>query len=127
MKKLLNNQGSALQIVLVTFLIMNFSLTTCLFLIHQKVTHYQHIDLMMKQKNLEILLVKYYVEEMQEGVLMSDDYEDDDYLIESYVDDMGSFYEITTHVESLKMNYEFIVDINTTTFEVSQFEYKKEG
>lgn len=62
MKKLLNNQGSALQIVLVTFLIMIFSLTTCLFLIHQKVTHYQHIDLMMKQKNLEILLVKYYVE-----------------------------------------------------------------
>lgn len=124
MKKL-NRNGSALQIVLVTFLIMMFALTSCLFVVRQQTTLYKDIDVLMKQKNLEIFLVEYYVKEMKEGFLLSDYYEQDDCRITSYVDDMGSFYEITTRVELKMMKYEFLVQINVDDYRVLKLEYKE--
>lgn len=119
----LNNRGSALQIVLTTFIIMTFALTSCLFLI-QKQTHlYQSVNCLMKQKNIEIFLVEYYVKQMKDGFLFSDYYEKDGYRIQSYVDDMGSFYEITTRIQSREMNYEFLVQIEREKCDVLKFEY----
>ncbi len=124
--KQLKNKGSALQIVLVTFLIMLSSLTICIALISHRVTNYHLIQTLMKQKNLEIMLVEYYCQQMQDGFLMSDDYSDDDISIDSLVDDMGNYYEITTHIEGRDMNYTFIVQISTDTQTVFKFEYKEE-
>lgn len=118
-----NNKGSALQIVLVTFLILIFAITSCLFLINQQTSLYKDIDILMKQKNLEILLVEYYVKEMKEGFLLSDFYEKEDCRVTSYVDDMGNFYEITTKIESKKMNYQFLVQIDVSQYCVLKFEY----
>ena len=127
LKKQLNNQGSILQIVLVTFLIMVFSLTLCLSLLRFHTTNYHDIDLMMKQKNLEIMLVDYYSQQMENDMLMSDDYQYKDYEIETLIDDMGTFYEITTRIKSKEMNYMFLVEISTETYDVLKFEYGKEG
>lgn len=121
--KLLNNKGSVLQVVLVTFLVMTFSLTVGLFMIQQNTSHYQQIGLLMKQKNLEILLTKYYVESMQNDILLSDDFMDDHYSLSSMIDDLGTYYEITTTLTSEDMNYSFLLQIQTDTFEVTKFEY----
>ena len=121
--KLLNNKGSVLQVVLVTFMVMTFSLTVGLFMIKQNTSHYQQIDLLMKQKNLEILLTKYYVESMQNDILLSDDFMDDHYSLSSMIDDLGTYYEITTTLTSEDMNYSFLLQIQTDTFEVTKFEY----
>lgn len=122
-RKTLNNHGSTLQIVLITFLIMSFALTSCLFLMKAKVTNYQQIDILMKQKNLEIFLTEYYVMQMENSILFSDYYEKDNYRIQSYVDDMGSFYEITTRIESSFMNYQFLIQIDVDNYQVLKFEY----
>ncbi|WP_028043745.1 hypothetical protein [Candidatus Stoquefichus massiliensis] len=121
--KLLNNKGSVLQVVLVTFMVMTFSLTVGLFMINQNTNHYQQIDLLMKQKNLEILLTKYYVESMQNDILLSDNFMDDHYSLSSMIDDLGTYYEITTTLTSEDMNYSFLLQIQTETFEVTKFEY----
>lgn len=121
--KLLNNKGSVLQVVLVAFMVMTFSLTVGLFMINQNTNHYQQIDLLMKQKNLEILLTKYYVESMQNDILLSDNFMDDHYSLSSMIDDLGTYYEITTTLTSEDMNYSFLLQIQTETFEVTKFEY----
>lgn len=121
--KRLNNKGSILQVVLVTFLIMTFSLTIGLFMINQNTYHYHQIDLLMKQKNLEILLTKYYVDTMQNDILLSDDFIDDNYSVSSIIDDLGSYYEITTTLTSDDINYSFLLHIQTETFSVTKFEY----
>lgn len=123
MKSLQNNKGSVLQIVLVTFLVFTFSLTVGLFLIRQTAKNYTSIQLLMKQKNLEILLTQYYVDQMQNDILLSDDYMDDEYSIQSLIEDLGDYYEITTHISSEKINYSFILNIRTDTFEVTKFSY----
>lgn len=98
--KNLNNRGSILQIVLVIFLVIIFVITTSLMTMQFNVGNYKLVDLMMKQKNLEINLVAYYVEQMENDILFSDDYEESGYHIYSHIDDLGSVYDITTYVES---------------------------
>lgn len=119
----LNNKGSILQIVLTAFIIMTFALTSCLFLIQKQTTLYKSVDCLMKQKNLEIFLVEYYVKQVEDGFLFSDYYEKDGYRIQSYVDDMGSFFEITTRIESKEMDYDFLLQIEKETSDVLKFEY----
>ena len=110
--KNLNNRGSILQIVLVIFLVIIFVITTSLMTMQFNVGNYKLVDLMMKQKNLEINLVAYYVEQMENDILFSDDYEE-------------SVYDITTYVESKEMNYSFFVQISTENFRVLKFEYRE--
>lgn len=119
----MNNQGSALQIVLLTFLIMVFTLTSSLFLISNKTQCYRDIDIIMEQKNLEIFLTEYYVNQMEQSILLSDFYEKDGYRIQSYVDDMGPFYEITTDLEAPRYHYSFLIQISVEDYCVLKFEY----
>ena len=123
--KNLNNRGSILQIVLVIFLVIIFVITTSLMTMQFNVGNYKLVDLMMKQKNLEINLVAYYVEQMENDNLFSDDYEESGYHIYSHIDDLGSVYDITTYVESKEMNYSFFVQISTENFRVLKFEYRE--
>lgn len=118
-----NHKGSALQIVLVTFLIMLLSLTICASLLKDHAENYQMIQQLMKQKNLEIMLVHYYKESIADDILFSDSYEDDEYMIESYVDDLSPYYEITTHIQSKDFQYSFAVQIHQETYQVLKFEY----
>lgn len=123
--KTLNNQGSTLQIVLVTFLTMSFALTSCLYLIGGQMKNHHYIDLIMQQKNLEIFLIEYYVNQMENDILLSEYYENNHYQIQSYVDDLGNCYEIMTRIKSRRMNYQFIVQIDVNDYYVLKFEYKE--
>lgn len=126
MKMKLNNKGSILQIVLMTFLIMIVSLTTCFSLLNFHAKHYQMIQQLMKQKNLEIYLVRYYVETIKNDILLSESYEDDEYEIDCYVDDLSSYYEITTHIQSRDFQYSFLVQIHQENYQVLKLEYLEE-
>lgn len=120
-----NEKGSTLQIVLIVFMVMLFSLTICLSLIRFDTQNYVLIDSLMKQKNLEILLVDYYCQTIENDILMSDEYTYEGYEIQSSIDDLGSYYEIMTSVVSRKMNYAFIVQIHKENYNVLKFEYKE--
>lgn len=123
--KTMNNHGSTLQIVLVTFLIMTFALTSCLYLVGGQMKNHHYINLLMQQKNLEIFLIEYYVEQMENSILLSEYYEKGHYRIQSYVDDLGSYYEITTHIQAKQMNYQFMVRIDVNHYHVLKFEYRE--
>ena len=123
--KNLNNRGSILQIVLVIFLVIIFVITTCLMTMQFNVSNYKLVDLMMKQKNLEINLIAYYVDQMENDILLSDDYEESGYHIYNQIDDLGTVYDITTYVESKEMNYSFFVQLSMENFRVLKFEYRE--
>lgn len=123
--KNLNNRGSILQIVLVIFLVIISVITTCLMTMQFNVSNYKLVDLMMKQKNLEINLIAYYVDQMENDILLSDDYEESGYHIYNQIDDLGTVYDITTYVESKEMNYSFFVQISMENFRVLKFEYRE--
>lgn len=123
--KNLNNRGSILQIVLVIFLVIIFVITTCLMTMQFNVSNYKLVDLMMKQKNLEINIIAYYVDQMENDILLSDDYEESGYHIYNQIDDLGTVYDITTYVESKEMNYSFFVQISMENFRVLKFEYRE--
>lgn len=120
-----NEKGSTLQIVLIVFMVMLFSLTICLSIIRFDTQNYVLTDSLMKQKNLEILLVDYYCQTIENDILMSDEYTYEGYEIQSSIDDLGSYYEIMTSVVSRKMNYAFIVQIHKENYNVLKFEYKE--
>ena len=93
MKKL-NHKGSILQIVLVIFMVLLTILTIALSMISLQMKSYKDIDILMQQKNLEIMLVRYYIENMKDDILISDSIEGNDYSVEYVVDDMGSYLSI---------------------------------
>lgn len=123
--KRLNNKGSILQIVLIIFIIMTFSLTLYLTNIQFTATNYHQIDILMKEKNLEIMLIQFYVNEMKNDILISDDFENEKYVISYTVDDLGDLMEIVTRIESQEFSYTFLVDINVDTYQINQFKYEE--
>ncbi len=121
----LNNKGSILQIVLIIFIIMTFALTSCLFMMKSKTNNYQQIKVMMKQKNLEILLMRYYIDQIENDIFISDDISDDNYNISYTVDDLGNLYEVVTDIEIENIEYSFMIDIDVETLCIKKFEYRE--
>ena len=56
---LMNRRGSILQIVLIVFMLLTLALSITSFYILQSASQLHSISLLLKQKNLEIFLVKY--------------------------------------------------------------------
>lgn len=122
-KNLKNCDGSILQIILIVFMILTLGLSTTSFYILQSVKNYSAIEQLMKQKNLEILLVKYYSDTVQNDILLSEDYMTDLWEIETVVDDLGNYYEVNTSVHTNQMNYSFLTWIEVETGKILKFEY----
>lgn len=119
----MNCKGSILQIVLITFLIFCFCLNACLFIIQDQAKTKYFIDIIFKQKNMEILLVEYFVEQMENGILMSDSYEEENHDVSYTVDDMGEYNEVVTTYTIKGMSYKFLVWIDSDDYHVLKFEY----
>lgn len=122
-KNLKNCDGSILQIILIVFMILTLGLSITSFYILQSVKNYSAIEQLMKQKNLEILLVKYYSDTVQNDILLSEDYMTDLWEIETVVDDLGNYYEVTTSIHTNQMNYSFLTWIEVETGKILKFEY----
>lgn len=82
-----------------------------------------NIDTLMKQKNVEIVLTKYYIETMKNDFLLSDSFSDENYMIYYYVEDMWSYYIIETYIEFDDVRYGFICKINTDDYKITSFTY----
>lgn len=125
MKKItLNNKGSILQIVLVLFLIIVSCLMLRNYSIHLQLETYQKVDTMMKQKNLEILLCRYYLETLENDILFDDIYEYEGYLVQSEFDDMGSYMLVDTEVSYRDESYHFILKVSNDYQTVLDFYYE---
>lgn len=118
-----NHSGSVLQIVLIVFMMLTFALSITAFSILQSGRNLKSIDTLMKQKNLEIFLVKYYSDSVQNDILLSDDYSFQNYQIETTVDDLGDHYEVVTTIETIDYQYQFLTEIEVETGTVLNFEY----
>lgn len=125
MNLLKNEKGSILQIVLVLFLIMTFSLTVGLTLMNYQSQNYQYVQNLMKQKNLEILLIQEYVKEIQDGFIFRSSYHQGEYDVENQIDDMADYYLITTRVEMKKIRYTFSVEIEKDTGIFKKLSYER--
>lgn len=126
LKKKLNEKGSALQIVLVVFVVMTFALTSCLLLLTTMTSNSLKIEHIMRQKNLEIMLVSYYIDQIETNILLSDSYVYEDTRIDSSVDIISTYYEIITSIEFDNCRYQFLVHIDTSDYEVLKIEYKED-
>lgn len=118
-----NNNGSILQIVLIIFMIFTTSISILTFYILQSARELDAIEDLMTQKNLEILLTKYYSDSVQNDILLSDSYNFQNYQIETIVDDFGDYYEITTNIDAPSFQYEFLIKMEVNTGVVLKFEY----
>lgn len=125
LKKQLNNHGSALQIVLVIFVVMTFALTSCLALIRTMRGNSMKVDHIMKQKNLEIMLVSYYIDQIENDILLSDSYTQDSTRIDYSVDIVSTYYEILSSIEFENCQYQLLIQIDTTNYDVLKIEYKE--
>jgi len=120
---LMNRRGSILQIVLIVFMLLTLALSITSFYILQSARQLHSISLLLKQKNLEIFLVKYYSETVQNDILLSDDYSFNGNEVISTVDDLGNYYEVTTFVQTKQMQYSFLVWVEVDTGAILKFEY----
>ena len=120
---LMNRRGSILQIVLIVFMLLTLALSITSFYILQSASQLHSISLLLKQKNLEIFLVKYYSDTVQNDILLSDDYSFNDNEVISTVDDLGNYYEVTTFVQTKQMQYSFLVWVEVNTGAILKFEY----
>lgn len=120
---LMNRRGSILQIVLIVFMLLILALSITSFYILQSASQLHSISLLLKQKNLEIFLVKYYSDTVQNDILLSDDYSFNGNEVISTVDDLGNYYEVTTFVQTKQMQYSFLVWVEVDTGAILKFEY----
>lgn len=120
---LMNRRGSILQIVLIVFMLLTLALSITSFYILQSASQLHSISLLLKQKNLEIFLVKYYSDTVQNDILLSDDYSFNGNEVISTVDDLGNYYEVTTFVQTKQMQYSFLVWVEMDTGAILKFEY----
>lgn len=120
---LMNRRGSILQIVLIVFMLLTLALSITSFYILQSASQLHSISLLLKQKNLEIFLVKYYSDTVQNDILLSDDYSFNGNEVISTVDDLGNYYEVTTFVQTKQMQYSFLVWVEVDTGSILKFEY----
>ena len=77
----------------------------------------------MKQKNLEIMLTRFYIDSMKNDILLSDSIDTDNYSISYTVDDMGNISIITTDVHIDDYQYQYILQIENTSLKVKKIEY----
>ena len=120
---LMNRRGSILQIVLIVFMLLTLALSITSFYILQSASQLHSISLLLKQKNLEIFLVKYSSDTVQNDILLSDDYSFNGNEVISTVDDLGNYYEVTTFVQTKQMQYSFLVWVEVDTGAILKFEY----
>lgn len=120
---LMNRRGSILQIVLIVFMLLTLALSITSFYILQSASQLHSISLLLKQKKLEIFLVKYYSDTVQNDILLSDDYSFNGNEVISTVDDLGNYYEVTTFVQTKQMQYSFLVWVEVDTGAILKFEY----
>lgn len=120
---LMNRRGSILQIVLIVFMLLTLALSITSFYILQSASQLHSISLLLRQKNLEIFLVKYYSDTVQNDILLSDDYSFNGNEVISTVDDLGNYYEVTTFVQTKQMQYSFLVWVEVDTGAILKFEY----
>lgn len=104
---------------------MTFALTAGLSLIRYDTSNYHKIDLLMKQKNLEVMLVNYFVDQTENDILLSDEYQDENIDIYYTVDDLGDYYEIISYIELYEIKYSFIVQVDVENYKVKKLEYKE--
>ena len=119
----MNNKGSVLQIVLILWSLVSMSLFSVLYTNNYHYRLYENIDILMKQKNIEIMLTKYYIDTMKNDLLLSDCFVGDTFEIEYYVEDMWSYYIIDTYVQFNGISYSFTCHINTDDYKITLFKY----
>lgn len=119
-----NRKGSILQIVLVIFLILTFSLMVTYASIVENSRGIKRIKDTNISRLVEVSLIGHYKQSVYNNSLTSDSIYAADYKINYTVNNLGSYYEINTNIQTKRGTYGFILDIDIQTINVVRFEYK---
>lgn len=120
----MNNKGSVLQIVLIVFMFLTFTITTFYTNIVNQYHINSNIQYLDKQRILEILLVNYYKEQLINDILISDDYQKDNVTVR-YEVNIDTDYEVITYVECDNYKYSFSCYFDYEDYHVKKLEYGK--
>lgn len=118
-----SNKGTVLQIVLIIFMVLTISITSLSKVVISNSTILKEHQEINRKRQLELTILHYYKYEMVEGILISDNLTIDQYDIHYSVDDMGSYYYITTEIKSNNLVYGFITKIELETINILEFSY----
>lgn len=122
--KIWNQRGSALQIVLVLFMITSLYLLSVFTVLLDNGRGIQRAKQINTMRVIETSIIGYYKQEVLNGLLLSDSIVVEDYHVEYTIDDMGNYYIIYTNIESKQINYQFLLHLNLDTLLVTKFEYQ---
>lgn len=118
-----NNNGSALHIVLIIYVLLLFYLTQYLYVFNiANIERYQINDLLV-EKNIELFLIEYYTSQLKNDILLSETYQKNDIFVQSQIEYMSGYYQIKTKIQTKKLKYGFNVDIDENSFSVTNLSY----
>lgn len=109
----MNKKGSVLIVTLVLFMMMLNSIGIYMNYLTLQTNNYKQLQIMMKEKNMEILLIKYYIQTERDDILFSDTFENDEVFVD-YVVTINEYEEVLTTVcfkkEEIEYQFELAFD-----------------
>ena len=120
-----SKKGNILSIVLVLFLILVNFISIYLNKLTMDIDNYAQIKLLLKEKNLEILLTKYYIDTEYNDILFSDEYENDEVAIE-YSVEINEYEDVETTINFIKedITYKWILSFDSESYIVKRCNYE---
>lgn len=122
MKKL-NHKGSALQIVLVIFMLLNIFIISTATSVLENARGYKRSQEINTMRVIEVVMLGYYKQEVLNGILFSDDFMYEEYHIYYTIDDMSSYYAIDTYIEK-EETVHFLIHLDLKSLLITKFEYQ---
>lgn len=120
---LLNNRGSALQIVLVAFLVL-FSTVFSYGVFMQNNLHiYKYERYMNTQRQIEIFLKRYFKETIDNDLLISDTIQKGDSTIDYHIEDMWDYYIITCDIKTTEFSYGLSMEMVLKDLTIRKYHY----
>lgn len=121
---IMKSKGSILSIVLICFIYLYSSIFIYTDMLVMSNRIHDHINILFKQKNLEIILLHMYEDMFKnDGLLLSEDYEIHDSYIKSDVEVLDDYYVIITNIECTNFTYSFKVKLKISDGDLYDLEY----
>ena len=121
---IMKSKGSILSIVLICFIYLYSSIFIYTDMLVMSNRIHDHINILFKQKNLEIILLHMYEDMFKnDGLLLSEEYEINDSYIKSDVEVLDDYYVIITNIECTNFTYSFKVKLKISDGDLYDLEY----
>lgn len=124
MKKLRNNNGSILQIVLIIFLVLLHFILSISMIVRSTILLYGQEKILNQRRLIEIELVYFFKKTMATDMLLSGTIRNNEESIHYTVDNMGDYYLIESQIKLKSGQYTLYLEIYVDDQRVRKLKYK---